>query len=751
MQFRLVLLLLVFFASQVTAQELELVSSTNGSVISNAEVKISCAGDSQVKQLQTNTEGMLILPSEFVCSTYFITISHRDFDDFTFTGKLQLMNRFQLNPKGKSLSEVVITAQYQEGTIENAVHKIRVIDRATIDKMGAQNLRDVLSNALNVRLSQDNVLGSSMSLQGISGQNVKILIDGVAVTGRINGNIDISQINMNNVERIEIVEGPLSVSYGTDALAGTINIITKKFQKLSSSASVTGYYESVGQYNYSGRLAHSTKNYTFSLLGGRNYFDGWQYEDSPFKMEQEKVADSTRVMDWKPKEQFFGTAFIGRQFKRTKLGFTSDYFYEQIMNRGLPRAPYFETAFDDYYTTNRFNHSLTLVGKIFKNTNTNLIFANNYYRRVKNKYINDLTTLTQNLTANSSDQDTSTFNNITARGTFSSSRSDSKLNGEIGYDLQHETGTGLRIKDNRQQIGDYSLFASAEYKPFDKTVIRPGVRLSYNTAYQAPVIPSINIKQEIGKGNLIRFSYARGFRSPSLKDLYFYFVDVNHNIKGNEDLKAEYSHNFSLSYSRSFTVKNVGLKVENLNFYNTIENLITLAQATATEYTYFNLSKFKTLGTQLQFEARWKGLTTTLGGSYVGRYNELSETMEVNEFYFSPEGRCNLQYSFKKNLTISVFYKYTGKTPNIGIDENSQMYLSSIDDYHMLDMSISKTFWQKRLNVTLGAKNLFNVRDIVGTSSGSAHSVSSSSIPMAMGRTYFIKTDINLVSKNKEK
>jgi outer membrane receptor for ferrienterochelin and colicins len=573
--FQLAFLLTVFSALAINAQELQFVSSTNGSAVPNAEIAINCAGDpdelgqvKQVKNLKTDLEGKIVLPSELACSAYFFTVSHKDYEDFSFTGKLGKMTVFKLNPLGKHLDEVVVTAQYQEGSVENAVQKIRVIDKVTIDKMGAQNLRDVLSNSLNIRLSQDNVLGSSMSLQGISGQNVKILIDGVAVTGRVNGNIDLSQINMNNVERIEIVEGPLSVSYGTDALAGTINIITKKFQKPSSSASVTGYYESVGQYNYSGRLAHSTKNYTFSLLGGRNYFDGWKYEDSPFKMEKEEFADSNRVMDWKPKEQFFGTVFIGRQLKRTKLGLTSDYFYEQIMNRGLPREPYYETAFDDYYATNRFNNSFSITGKAFKNTNINLIFANNRFKRVKNTYINDLTTLKQTLTANASDQDTTTFNSMTSRGTFSSSRSDAKINGEIGYDFQHEIGTGLRIKDNKQQIADYAIFISAEYKPFEKTVIRPGIRTSYNTSYQAPVIPSVNIRQEIGKGNVLRFSYARGFRAPSLKDLYFYFVDVNHNIKGNEELKAEYSHNFSLNYNRAFTIKQIELKLENSYFYN---------------------------------------------------------------------------------------------------------------------------------------------------------------------------------------
>ena len=70
-----------------------------------------------------------------------------------------------------------------------------------------------------------------MSMQGISGENVKILIDGVPVLGRLDGNIDLSKINLNDVDQIKVIEGPQSVSYGTNGMAGTINIIIKKDQK----------------------------------------------------------------------------------------------------------------------------------------------------------------------------------------------------------------------------------------------------------------------------------------------------------------------------------------------------------------------------------------------------------------------------------------------------------------------------------------------------------------------------------------
>ena len=70
-----------------------------------------------------------------------------------------------------------------------------------------------------------------MSLQGLSGEHIKFLIDGVPVIGRMDGNVDLSQLNMYNVDHIEIVEGPMSVIYGSNALAGAVNIITKENKK----------------------------------------------------------------------------------------------------------------------------------------------------------------------------------------------------------------------------------------------------------------------------------------------------------------------------------------------------------------------------------------------------------------------------------------------------------------------------------------------------------------------------------------
>ena len=113
------------------------------------------------------------------------------------------------------LDEVIVTAQYVPQTIEKSVYKVKTIDAGEMRSRGVSNLRELLQHELNINLEQRSVFGTSIEVQGISKENVKILVDGVPVIGRLNGIIDLSQINLYNIERVEIIEGPASVFYGT--------------------------------------------------------------------------------------------------------------------------------------------------------------------------------------------------------------------------------------------------------------------------------------------------------------------------------------------------------------------------------------------------------------------------------------------------------------------------------------------------------------------------------------------------------
>jgi len=640
-----------------------------------------------------------------------------------------------LKPKIQDMNEVVVTAQYAPQRVDKSIYKVKVINSRQIEQKAANNLTDLLSSELNIRISQDGALGSSMSLQGLSGEHVKFLVDGVPVIGRMNGNIDIDQLNLYNVDHIEVIEGPMSVVYGSNALAGVINIITKENKNTSVSAYAKGYLESVGIYNFDLGSSYKIKNHVISLSGGRNFFDGYSENDS------------LRSMRWKPKRQYFLDGYYLYSLPKTKVKVSSSWFDEKLQSKGNLMPPYFETAFDSYFLTARSTSKIELNQKVGENRFMNLMGSYSFYSRKKETYFNDLTTLTETPTTNPEDFDTTRFHNGLFRGTFSKSNPASKLNYQLGLDFNVELGTGKRITDNRQQIGDYAAFLSVQYGPAKWVDIQPGIRLIYNTKYPAPLVYSLNLKFGIQENYVFRTSFSRGFRAPSLKELYLYFVDVNHNVQGNPDLESENSYNLNASfqYNRETPKSFVGCELN--VFYNDINNVITLAQAEGDLYTYINVDESKTQGAQAVINYRlypWWSFRT--GAGITGRYNSLADEQgAIDKFYYSPDAVITSTYRWiKTSMDFTLDYKYTGKMPQFFIDENGQVNEGYINAYNIMDFTMQKPFFKNKLTIGAGVKNIFNTTTIPATGGSSGvHTGGSGDYPVGWGRTFFIQAAVN--------
>jgi outer membrane receptor for ferrienterochelin and colicins len=670
-------------------------------------------------------------------ATVFITISRLGYISLSDTLAASQNKSYYLKTGNLNLKDVVVTGQFEPVAADKSVHRIRIIDRQRIEQQGAVNLRDVLSNELNIRLSQDAVLGTQMSLMGIGGQNVKILIDGVPVIGRMDGNVDISQINLSNIERIEIIEGPMSVIYGTDALGGVINLITKKPTSRQYTIGLNTYYETVGTYNADMNAGLRYKNVQMAVSGGRNFFDGYS------EQEDEKV----RWQQWKPREQHFGDAQFRYRYRKQSHRFTSQYFTEKITNRNKPTVtPYAVTAFDDYYLTTRFNNSLYSDFNFNNRSVINLINSYSIFQRRKQTWFKNLVSGEENLSPNPGDQDTSRFDLLLSRLTYTT-RNGSVFNSQLGYDINYESGTGSKLKNRRQELGDFAFFYIADIQPDRRLTIRQGIRFIYNTRYGAPVIPSINVKYELTDKLSARASYSQGFRAPSLKEMYLLFVDVNHNIQGNDQLKAERSNNYSLSltYSR----KNVKLpsRTELTFFSNEITDLINLAVVDIQSqlYSYVNVGKYQTHGFSLNSSAEYKNLSFAVGYSLTGRYNILSQTSPADRFSYAKEVRASAGYSLKKQgLSLNLFYKYNGSLPGFAIDADGKLQQTSVGAYSIMDASLSKSFHKNRFSFTAGCKNLLDVKAINYNSTASAHSSGAGNMPIAMGRYVFTAIRINI-------
>lgn len=628
----------------------------------------------------------------------------------------------------KCLDDAIITGQYGESSLKNSVFKVRVIDAHRIQQLGAVNLKDVLANEINIRITQDPSLGSSISLQGVTGQNIKVLIDGVPVIGREGGNIDLTQINLNNVERIELVEGPMSVNFGSDALGGVINIITKKAKQNTFTNNIGTYYETIGQYNIDGGVCFGFKKYTFTANGGRNYFDGYD--------ENEKV---TRVKLWKPREQYFADATIATTGKTGNWRWQNSWFTEKVTSRDSGTiTPFYARGLDKYYYTTRYTSSLFWDKKLNNNYSLNIIGSANYYKRVLKTLTKDLVSLTEEQTTAPDLNDTNYFYMLMSRGSLAKNKIGSKFNYQLGYEINHEFTEGGKIDGGEQQFSDYNLFASAELKPFKRLTLRPGFRAIHHTKFDAPFVPSINLKWDVTSYFKVRASYARGFRAPSLKEMYLKFVDPSHNVHGNPNLTAETGDNVQVFTTFEITRQKHHFRFEPSLFYNHITNMISLAMidANTIEASYINVGQFTSRGFNVNMEYRTPVYGFQLGYALTGRNNSYAPQ---GEYYNSNELRGNFNYTHpKKHTTLALFCKYNGKLQAYQYNYTSNnVALGFIDAYSVFDATVTQPFFKKKLAITVGVKNILDVRNVRASISGGVHQNSSNNATIAMGRTGF--------------
>ena len=104
---------------------------------------------------------------------------------------------------------------------------------------------------------------------------------------------------------------------------------------------------------------------------------------------------------------------------------------------------------------------------------------------------------------------------------FSSYKSEN-IQYQLGFDSKIEYATGERIKKDERTLGDHAIYFSSKWSPSSFFAFKPALRLSYNSKFKVPIIPSLNMILKKNQYSF-RFSYAKGFRSPSLKELFFEF------------------------------------------------------------------------------------------------------------------------------------------------------------------------------------------------------------------------------------
>lgn len=678
--------------------------------------------------------------------------------------------------KSETLAELVIYSEADSQSIKNSVNNVKVISSDYIKNLGAVNLSDVLNQFVNINVSPSSSSGKSkVSMFGLDASYFKILIDNIPAISEegFGNNIDLSQININDIERIEIVEGSMGVTHGANAVSGILNIITKKNIQTKWDISAGVQEETLGkEYKPFSEGKHIqmlnvkrkiNDNWFIGISGFRKDSQGFKGD---FKGENHSINNGKRGYKWLPKDQVQTDAIISYNKNNFRIFYRFEYlndkvkFFDSAVDSGYnENIGEYKYGNDERYYTNRFAQHLNAIGSFSNGMNYNISLSNQSQKR-------EIETFRQNITHNLEtnnirykDQAMDVWYSI---GTLTNLFKSDIFNPTIGYEWTNNKGfsvvdeEGSGKKSVSKNIDNLDFYAVSDVKITSKFTIRPGFRYSIQSLFENQNAYSLGLLYKISDGLESRTSLGKSYRTPSFEELYSKMIFDGHYFLGNENLIPERSSSLQTSLTKTTYFEPLDIALSNqiqfgfLEVNDRITSALTGFEGATPKYEYINISKYKNFNVAISNSFQWNNFNFNLGGSFTWLSQKIDdlEYSTSDKFLFNYSLQANASYLFEKpQLTFAVFYKHISKSPQ-WIFGSDQYVLSNIEAYNLLDVSARKTFFDKQLETTIGARNLFNVGNLNQTrvNEGAGHAVDSQ-VMMAYGTSYFLKLTYNLKIK----
>lgn len=673
------------------------------------------------------------------------------------------------------LSEVVVvTGQFEPQSIKKSVFNVRVISSQDIQNLAANNLADVLNQYLNITVRPSSTSGrSTVSLFGLDAQYFKILVDNVPLVNEagLGNNTDLSQINLNDVDHIEIVEGSMGVTYGANAVSGVLNIITKKSSKYKWGITASVQEETIsdeyslfkeGRHIQSLKVSHTfNKNWFISLGANRNDFQGYLNDKNGRDYNEN---DGTRGYRWLPKDQLNGTALIAYNkdnfrffYKFEYLDENVDYYNSTVQSGFSSILGSYRYGDDKRYLTNRYFHNLNANGKLFSQLNYNVSLSHQKQQRDVEDFKYYLSTKKEENNVTVKDQ---SMEVLYSTGTLNNFFSDKTVDLQLGYEFVNNKGFSLvqeesnKLTPIRKTLENYDFFASSEIMATERFSIRPGLRFSAQSKFNNQYASSIGLRYLFDKGVELRGSYGNGFRTPTFEELYSKQIFDGHFFVGNENLIPETSISYETSLKKGTTFSS-GLQIANTfsGSYLNVDDRIDMAlirfnpDTGNPEYQYINISKYRVWNLSTMNQFKKDNFTFNIGAAVIGVSQKIENQVFTSDDKYLYSFNLNASFSYiipKWNTTFSGYYKYNGKTQQF-IEGSSAYILSKVDPSNWLDISIRKNFFKNQFEVTVGARNIFDITNVTqtGTNQAAGHAAPGE-VMLAYGRSYFLKLAYNL-------
>lgn len=459
--------------------------------------------------------------------------------------------------------DVVVTATRTEADVKMVPNTVEVITADDIEKLGATDVYSALRLADNIQIMNTSTgFGHRISMRGMSSDSTLILINGqrtaIEDTETTQNLLALDRINVNNIERIEIVRGAASAQYGSDALAGVINIITKKS---TGKPSVT-VGATTGTTNMS--------NYYHIDLGRQGKFSSTF--DMNFSKDRQWTEHEVSGLPVKnlqgPKQSynFSGTYELGEN-KNLNLDLG---YYKDKLSGDWSHKEYNLGAWggivrlqDAKLETERRDASLSLTGKTKKDD----YMVRTFYSKLDKFRFLPYTALAKEY------GETNKYSiwGIEAKNSH-------KINGDhtltygTEYDRYDVDGVNFgKDGDNGKNLNTYAAYIQDEWLLGDKWEIIPAVRYDHHSEFGSKTTPHIGVTYLANDHNRFKANWGEGYKAPSVSELYMDYTHMGVLTLGNPNLRPEESKNWDLSYEGEWG-KTFG-KIT--YFHNDIDNMIS--------------------------------------------------------------------------------------------------------------------------------------------------------------------------------
>ena len=638
----------------------------------------------------------------------------------------------------ENLEEVVVTATRTVRQLSSLPLPVTLIPQKQIEQAGVTRLNEILNEQTGIVMTPDATIGGGegVQIQGIASDYVLVLIDGVPMVGRSGGNLDLSRFAIGNIKQVEVVKGPSSSLFGSEALGGVINIITERPKSEKVSGQLSHRAATFNNQNTTLSLNQRQGHLGYGIFIDRLSTDGYD------------LAPSTEGQTINP---FFNYTFNTRVFydfsERFKVFASARYFLQDFkvpsgtseerdgnMHLRFDFEPDEKTNWEyEFYYTNYLTNEQTI-----DPINDELLLDNDFDQKLfrpeirYNRVLGDTNTLTLGVGYN--------FETLN-RSLFAE---------QVRFDSQY-------------------LFVQYDFKPVEKINIIVGARFDNHSVYNSQLSPKISARYNLNQSLALKGSVGSGFKAPDFRQLYLDFTNASgggYSVFGREveragierleangelanlvvnpndlgtplDAESSVGYNLGLGYKKGKVSADVNVfrndfqnlidirilasKTNGQNVFGYINRQRVFTQGAEFDFSYRILENLKvSAGYQLLFAYDKDKLDAIDNGEVFARNNQNLATVRLERSdYFGLENRSrhtlNLKAFFeipawKSNANLRVVYRSRfGLTDRNGNDLLDEFDEAFVPGYALVNLSFGKTFF-KHYQLQLGANNLLDFR-----------------------------------------